>query len=263
LIAGSSASNLNPVSASKGVRPLLCLRSRRLSSVIPVIGEAGDARLYVIWDPTRLDRSSTLAPSTEPEIHDVDTNSDLELGLQKSVGLKSLPFTCVAQLSLPSLSVKAVSAVDRAATALFDTASQSLVTVGFSLGGTLVLHVLNATSLLPQMRYRLPVSTSWVVQAPNISDGFVLLVGSEEPSFGTVFGIDLQQKQVYEVRAPSPGHSRPRRQRLPKSLHVERLIAGGAANTFSEALTLPDGPCSITAATASDVTGQDRVADSI
>lgn len=250
LLAGADAANLLPVSDAGGNRPLLCLRSRLLTAVVPA-KVAGDDRLVVVWDPPRPPREifrmhveseaadsnhfegnrSRLDTASLSRLADLGVLSDLAVLDGATLGPHSLSLslsTCIAALSLPDLTVKAVTTVDRASTAIFDQATSLLLIIGFSASQMIVVQALDAETLEPKWRFRLPLTMAWVVRAPPSSDGFVLLIGSEEPFLGTVVVVDLKAARVYEQDPPyGPEHRRSPRRRLPR-VHAESLAGRGS-----------------------------------
>jgi hypothetical protein len=136
--------------------------------------------------------------------------------------LKTSP-ACVAVMQPPDLRISVSILVGSASTVLYDQGSNLFVAVGYSSVQTIVVSVYDPTLLKPLHRYRLPLEVAWLLRSPRVSDGFLLFVGAQEPFLGTVFTINLKEKQVYEQDPPTPGnhHQRPRRRRLPRSMVLE------------------------------------------
>lgn len=73
-------------------------------------------------------------------------------------------------------------------------------------------------------RYSIPISVTWLLHAPKMSDGYLLFLGSETPFVGSIFAVDLRRQMIYQQDPPTAGPSqRPRRWVLPYNKFVERL----------------------------------------
>lgn len=237
VMVGPTAEELQPMASSS--RPLLCMRAQRISAVLPV-NDKGNTTVYLVWDPS-VPRGGESTGGQDTGDRAASDSAQYNAALMPA-------FTCVAALTLPDLQVRAMAGVDWAATAVYDSASASIITIGHTAtSGTLVAHSLDPLTLRPKRRYRLPLSTAWSVQLPGVSDGFLLLLGAEPPFTGTAFAIDLGAEQVYMLSPPEGESDPPVRMRLPKSKHVEELVNGGAMGLLSPSLTAEDGPCNIVA----------------
>lgn len=166
-------------------------------------------------------------------------------------GNSGRPVSCLASVSLSSMRPGPVVHVEWASTVLFDQRSSSIITVGFSGAQTLVAQQLDAATLQPRWRYRLPLSVAWLLHTPRVSDGFLIFVGSEQPFVGTIFVVDLRSSEIYEQDPPptASGRRQPRRRRLPRAMFVESLVGNqaglSAGHDASRTGELVEGPCSI------------------
>jgi hypothetical protein len=124
--------------------------------------------------------------------------------------------------------------VDSAMALFFDTGSQSLVTLGYVGPDTLKVTQLDPVTLMVQCIYQLELASAWVLNAPRLSDGFLVLIGADEPFVGTVFTIDLRRKEVYEQEPPTD-ESKPRRRKVLGAIVAERVhTASGSAAIGAE-----------------------------
>uniref|UniRef100_A0A7S1WRR4 Uncharacterized protein n=1 Tax=Alexandrium catenella TaxID=2925 RepID=A0A7S1WRR4_ALECA len=226
-LAGASSSSLRPLAERGGSQPgRFCLGSTRVRLRAAAAGTNGT--VAVSWD----------IASSRP-----------------GVGHLGKALTCIAVLGFPGMHAGPVNAVGWASTVLFDEATSSVITIGFlsehRLGDVLApmgrplltVSAFDAATLRPRMRYRLPLSTAWLLRSPHVSDGFLLFIGSEQPFIGASFVIDLRSAQVFaQDPPPAPGLPGRRRQRLPSKLFVEPPAAGGgwADGTGPPS---PRGPC--------------------
>jgi hypothetical protein len=134
--------------------------------------------------------------------------------------------------------------VNSASTVLYDRSSNLFISVGYSSVQTLLVIAFDPNSLKALWRYRLPLEVAWLLRSPRVSDGFLLFVGAQEPFLGTVFTVDLKQRQVYEQDPPTMGGNRrrPRRRRLPRAMVLE-----SAENSKSSGPSLSSAHCAAVA----------------
>lgn len=203
-LAGDSVKGMRPLPLDNRSQ-LLCLRSNRIQSLVPL---SANGTTIVAWEYKGAASDSRL--------------------------LKATP-ACVALVS-PDLRVAAAMLAISVSTVLYDQGSNLFITVGFSSLQTLVVHVFDPLTLEPLWKYRLPLEVGWLLRAPRVSNGFLLFVGAQEPFLGTVFTIDLNQRQVYEQDAPPVGnrHQRPRRRRLPRNMVLEAAPTQTAAERANQ-----------------------------
>jgi len=196
-----------------------CVRAKALTSVVPTLNDT----VVVHWE-----------------------TADLSDPL--------LRHTCLAAVSLSGV-IAANTGTSWANTVFFDPVALYIVTVGFTTLQTLVVTTFD-TSLAPRWRYQLPISVAWLLRS-RMSDGYLILVGSEQPFLGTAFIVDLVNQVVYEQDAASVSEHRekPQRRRLPKEV-VEKLtrLPGGYKN-----LATRGGPCAATASPSPRRTSSESV----
>jgi len=195
-VVGTSLFDLQPLSAntSSTGSPLLCMRSKRVLTVIP----QGAETAVVAWEPNQFSSQNQLVPK------------------------------CFAVVRLQDAHVSQTAMTGAFSTAFFDNRSSSIATVSHS-DMQIVLETYDATTLQPRWRYRLPFSVAWLLRAPRMTDGFVLFVGTEQPFVGTLFVVDLIQHQVFEEDPPqtgSGGRRKTRRRILPHNQFVEDISGG-------------------------------------
>lgn len=221
-VVGSSLADLRPVpigSSSGGGRKegnasrIFCLRSAQVFAAVPGSGEGSVA---LAWDLP---------------VGDAGPGQQEEQQRQHRS-----PSTCLALVSFPGMQVGPTVSVDSAATVLYDSKSNSILTVGFSGAQMLIITVFDAATLEARSKYRLPLSVAWLLHAPRVSSGFLLFVGSEQPFVGTNFIIDLMTTEIYEQDPPPAVTMRRRkgRRRLPHAMFFESLYRGSQT---SEALS--------------------------
>ncbi|CAJ1375481.1 unnamed protein product [Effrenium voratum] len=170
------------------VSSALCVRSQVFAAMA-----TGSSELVVAWDP------------------------------RGKGGASGRPFSCLARVSFPSMSLLGSLSVDLVSSVIYDHSTGSILTLGFSGSQTIVVDQYSAT-LKPQLRYSIPISVAWLLHAPKMSDGYLLFLGSEAPFVGSIFAVDLQRQQIYQQDPPTNSQSqRPRRWVLPFSKFVERL----------------------------------------
>lgn len=161
-------------------------------------------------------------------------------GSRPDAVMKEKVFSCIAVLGFPGMRAGAVNAVGWATSMLFDEPSSSVLAIGFQTEHRLddeltpisrpmiTISAFDAATLRPRMRYRLPLSTAWLLRSPTVSDGFLLFIGSEQPFVGASFVVDLRSNEVLAQDAPTaPGLPSRRRQRLPSKFFVEPPSEGG------------------------------------
>lgn len=205
-VSGSSLTSLEPIAippapgGGGGGTGVLCLRSKRVTAAVQT---AATSTVVLAWDPE--------PPPPEAEGH------------PHAAGRRHV--SCLAIVDVPGMRVRTAVAVEWSSAVLYDSKTGSVVTVSFSGSQTLVVDELDATTLKPRWRYRLPLSVAWLVHAPRVSDGYLIFVGSEQPFIGTVFSVDLVNAELYEQDPPAvlAGRPTPPRRRLPRSRFVERL----------------------------------------
>eukprot|EP00929_Paragymnodinium_shiwhaense_P070706 TRINITY_DN35830_c0_g1_i1.p1 TRINITY_DN35830_c0_g1~~TRINITY_DN35830_c0_g1_i1.p1 ORF type:complete len:514 (+),score=58.56 TRINITY_DN35830_c0_g1_i1:191-1732(+) len=236
-LAGDSPASLRPLvtSASQDdVADVVCVRASRIHSVVPTIPvlestSATLAHAIIAWDPILPGRS----PASSGESWDVDGIS----GHDKSTwalmpsrwhgGIAGL--TCLALVALDSagkLQIGRHMVTDHASVVMTDGASRSLITIGYTASQVMLINQLDESTLTPRWTYRLPLKVAWLLRVPRLANGYLNLVGAEDPFTGTIFTIDLVHAEVYEQPPPS-ADSRgrtPERRKLPKALAVERLV---------------------------------------
>lgn len=138
--------------------------------------------------------------------------------------------TCLASVDFPGMQVGKVVEVHSASTVLYDAASRSVLTVGFSGAQTLVIRMYDSITLNPTHKFRLPLSVAWLLHGSKQSDGYLLFLGSEQPFVGTLFVLDLVNGDIFEQDPPSAAtHKRKGRRVLPRAMFVERLITSATA----------------------------------
>eukprot|EP00931_Biecheleriopsis_adriatica_P080637 TRINITY_DN53998_c0_g1_i1.p1 TRINITY_DN53998_c0_g1~~TRINITY_DN53998_c0_g1_i1.p1 ORF type:complete len:459 (-),score=82.72 TRINITY_DN53998_c0_g1_i1:59-1354(-) len=193
-VTGDSLSSLRPVSQGGG---LLCLRSKRIYAALAVL-TGNRSQAVVAWDPSKG-------------------------GVR--IGTSGRPYSCLARVAFPSMQFISSIPVDFASTVLYDRATSSIITLGFSAGvQNIVADQYDAATFKPMLRYSLPISVAWFLHAPKMSDGFLLFLGSEPPFVGCIFAIDLRRQMLYQQDPPAGPHmQRPRRWVLPYNKFVERL----------------------------------------
>jgi len=228
-LAGSSAASLRPLGSHPGKQQpgRLCMRSTRLQ--VHSAAVANNSTVVVAWD---------------------------ERGKRPGASRREKVFSCMAVLGFPGMSVRAVNDVGWASTVLFDEATSSVVAIGFvsehRVGDVLApigqpvltVSTFDVATLRPRMRFRLPLSTAWLLRAPKVSDGLLLFIGSEQPFIAASFVVDLQTAEVFAQDPPlQPGQPGRRRQRLPSKLFVE---APGDEGAWADGTgpSRPGGPCS-------------------
>lgn len=141
-----------------------------------------------------------------------------------SKGSNSQQMSCMATVGLwPGVLLGPVRAMERVRAVLYDSKTSSVAIVGYSASQmqTLEVHQLDASTLRPRWKYRLPLSVAWLLRDARVSAGFLVFVGSEETFFGSIFTIDLEGAQVYEQEPPTPSR-KPRRRRLPRMMVLEK-----------------------------------------
>lgn len=224
-VAGSSGSTLQPLppaAPGKEEEPgRLCIGSPRLR--MRAATAAANGTVAVVWDlPTGNRR--------EPQA-----------------------LSCMAVLGFPGMATTVINTVSWASTVLYDEVTSTIIAVGFHaehhLGDMLspdrpllTISTYDAATLQPRMRYRLPLSTAWLLRA-RTSDGFLLFIGSEQPWFGATFVIDLKYNEVFaQDPPPPPGAPTRRRQRLPQKPFKEAPTGGVWADGTGP--PSPTGPCS-------------------
>ncbi|CAK9030681.1 unnamed protein product [Durusdinium trenchii] len=152
----------------------------------------------------------------------------------------SRPYSCLARVTFPQMQRLTTLAVDLVASVIYDRVTDSIITLGFSGSQTIIADQYQASTLKPQLRYSIPISVTWLLHAPKMSDGFLLFLGSETPFIGSIFAVDLRRQMIYQQDPPTGGpNQRPRRWVLPYNKFVERLPDNPAASKQSQ-----DGPCS-------------------
>lgn len=206
-LAGGSPMAMRPFPADSNRSQLLCMRSTRIQALVPT---RSNGSTIVAWE------YMPLMQTRQPRL------------------LKSSP-ACVAAMSPGDLRISASMLVGSASTVLYDQGTNLFITIGYSSVQTLIVNVFEPETLKPLLKYRLPLEVAWLLRA-RLSDGFLLFVGAQEPFLGTVFTIDLKQKQVFEQDPPAVGsvHTRrPRRRRLPRSMVLE-MAPDGSASGLSE-----------------------------
>jgi hypothetical protein len=198
-LAGSSLQAMRPLYKDANRSRLLCVKSPLIQAVVPMY-ENGTT--VVAWEY----RPEALQSMQE----------------HREQVLKSSP-ACLALMSLPDMRISSSVLVHSVATVLYDQATNLLITVGFSSMQSIVVNAYDPLTLKSLWRCRLPLEVAWMLRAPRVSDGFLLFVGAQEPFLGTVFTIDLKQKQVYEQDPPTTGNGRrrPRRRRLPRGMVLQ------------------------------------------
>lgn len=216
---GSSPDQMSPLAARLAHdaphAPMFCLGSQNVRSVVPVeTTGSGNDTVIVVWD----------------------------VGAHSSRSSRG-PISCLASVSIPSMEIKSVSAIGAASTVLYDKATSQVLTFGFSSAPALVAYAFDPWTLGPQWRFRLPLSSAWLLKS-RVSDGFLLFLGTEDPLFGATFAVDLRNSQVYEQDPPAAGGHRPRRRHLPSELAGMRLVERLRGRTGPEAKT-DAGPCAI------------------
>ncbi|CAJ1332802.1 unnamed protein product, partial [Effrenium voratum] len=112
-------------------------------------------------------------------------------------GASGRPFSCLARVGFPSMSLLGSLSVDLVSSVIYDHSTGSILTLGFSGSQTIVVDQYSAT-LKPQLRYSIPISVAWLLHAPKMSDGYLLFLGSEAPFVGSIFAVDLQRQQIYQ-----------------------------------------------------------------
>merc|ERR1712224_544075 len=95
----------------------------------------------------------------------------------------------------------------------------------------MLINQLDEETLTPRWTYRLPLTVAWLLRTPRLSNGYLNLIGAEDPFTGTMFTIDLMHAEVYQQPPPSPeaGEKKPLRRKLPRAMVVERVVKRGAA----------------------------------
>lgn len=218
---GSSPHAMSPLATGLGHdaldTPMLCLGSRTVRSVVPVeTAGSGNDTVIVVWD----------VPSTR--------------GSRSTRGSMS----CLASVSVPSMEVRSVSAVGALSAVLYDQATTQVLTFGFSSAAALVAYAFEPWTLGARWRFRLPLSSAWLLKA-RVSDGFLLFLGTEDPFFGATFAVDLRNSQVYEQDPPVGGSHRPRRRHLPSELAGMRLVERLRGRAGSQDAKAEAGPCAV------------------
>ena len=98
----------------------------------------------------------------------------------------------------------------------------------------------SALSTLTVDRYAIPISVTWLLHAPKMSDGYLLFLGSEAPFVGSIFAVDLRRQMIYQQDPPTTAgagpNQRPRRWVLPYNKFVERLPENPAMASKQSAL---------------------------
>merc|ERR1711924_266658 len=101
-----------------------------------------------------------------------------------------------------------------------------LVTVGFLGQQWLSVQAFDVDTLKIKIRYDLELSAAWMLRS-KVTDGFLLLLGLEDPFFGATFTVDLRSGSAYEQDPPLPipglAQRKSRRQQLPQHKPVEDL----------------------------------------
>lgn len=234
---GSSAQELRPIEAAEAALEVsttdgnasgtwLCVGGKRIHSIVVTpashsttagAADGGGGEDGVSLDSE--DSASTVVVAWDPPVQRKG----------RDTGLPKRP-TCLAVVPLFGAEVGNVALVDGAATIVFDRSSWSVVTVGYSDLQMLTVSQLDPLTLAMRWRYRLPLAGAWVLGATRLTDGFLLLLGAEEPFAGSVFAIDLKRAEVYEQDPPLDGGQRwPRRRKLEKDRVAERVapLEGG------------------------------------
>lgn len=189
---GTSAQNLQapPPGANSG-SDAVCLKSKQVSAIVP--GHV-NGTVVMVWD----------APSPK--------------------GSNTKQMSCIATLGLwPEIHIGPARVMERAKALLYDRKTSSVAVIGYSAAQmqTLEVYQLDASTLRPRWKYRLPLSVAWLLRDSRVSAGFLVFVGSEETFFGSTFTIDLEGAQVYEQDPPTSSR-KPRRRRLPRMMVLEQ-----------------------------------------
>lgn len=170
----------------------LCLRSKQVYAALATRATANQSEVVLAWDP----------------IH----------------GESSRPYSCLARVTFPGMQLLNSLAVGLVASVIYDHVTDSIITLGFSGSQTIIADQYQASTLRPQLRYSIPISVTWLLHAPKMSDGYLLFLGSETPFVGSIFAVDLRRQMIYQQDPPTAGPSqRPRRWVLPYNKFVERL----------------------------------------
>eukprot|EP00434_Breviolum_minutum_P043690 symbB.v1.2.038957.t1/scaffold6262.1/size19545/2 len=189
----------------------LCLRSKQVYAALATRASTNHSEVVLAWDPIR--------------------------------GESSRPFSCLARVSYPDMQILNSLAVDLVASVIYDHVTDSIITLGFSGSQTIIADQYQASTLRPQLRYAIPISVTWLLHAPKMSDGYLLFLGSEAPFVGSIFAVDLRRQMIYQQDPPTTAgpNQRPRRWVLPYNKFVERLPENPAmASKQSQS-----GPCGL------------------
>lgn len=216
----------------RGPRGTLCLHSAHVRAAVPSLANGS---VVLSWDLAL------------PRDHREEATA-------MAKGVTMQPFwSCLAIVSFPGMALGSIISTASVAAVVFDEATSSVITVGYTEDQRIVATVFNSVTLQPHTRYRLPLSVGWLLHAGRISNGFLLFVGYELPVIGTTFVVDLRTSEVYEQDPPlTPnGHRLPRRRRLPRASFVEHFDTGRLPHRY-----VAGGPCAASVATASQLSSE-------
>eukprot|EP00927_Polykrikos_kofoidii_P063221 TRINITY_DN58037_c0_g1_i1.p1 TRINITY_DN58037_c0_g1~~TRINITY_DN58037_c0_g1_i1.p1 ORF type:complete len:449 (-),score=49.84 TRINITY_DN58037_c0_g1_i1:25-1371(-) len=151
----------------------------------------------------------------------LDSNATNSHGMTAIVAWDPKPMTlgtCVSIVQLNDMTVGPTMLADSTSMVVYDKGSHSVVTFGFDTSHhLLIVNQFDAATLTFMWRYRLPLSVSWLLRAPRLSDGYLIFVGTEDPFIGTTLVVDLKLSEVYEQEPALSGAKR-----LPQRRHIQR-----------------------------------------
>lgn len=187
-VAGYSSSSLQSLKANGARKPgMVCLRAKHIYAAVATANDSA----VLAWDPPM--------PNNER------------------------PMTCLALVTFPGMRLRLISGTDLVSALLFDRLTSSLLVVSYTDAMVLQVDELDAASLQPRRRFRLPLHIAWVLQAPRLSSGWLLFIGSELPYLGSLLAIDLQTSNIYQQDPVKGSSGTTRRQQLPQQVFVQQL----------------------------------------